>query len=58
MFEERIITKDQLLRIPETEIRFESYFPAVVRLWPGDAPTPPPETSSRSSSDSGLDTVN
>ena len=38
---EIIISLDHLLQILKIEIRFDGYFPSVVRLWPGDAPTAP-----------------
>ena len=33
---EIIIKKDVNTSIPEIDLRFENYFPAVVRVWPSD----------------------
>ena len=54
---EVIIGLDHLFQIPEIEIRFNGYFPAMVRLWPGDTPTAP-NSPFVSSLDIGVDTVN
>ena len=57
--DEIIITNDNILKIPEVDIRLDNYFPSIVRLRPGDSPTPPPKScSSYSILDSGVDTVN
>ena len=53
---ELLIGKDHLLDAPELEIKFDCYFPAIVRLWPLDR-----QTTAKSpvvfSVDSGLDTI-
>ena len=33
---EIIIKKDVNISLPEIDLRFENYFPAVVRVWPGE----------------------
>ena len=53
---EIIIGKNDLMDIPEIEIRFDDYFPAIVRLWPADRPSPSPSLMV-SSIGSGSDTV-
>ena len=52
---EIILRKYYTLDIPEIDIRFEGYFPACVRLWPYDRPSP---SLTVSSTDSGIDKVN
>ena len=54
---EILIGKDRLLDIPELDIKFDSYFPAIVCLWPFDRQTPT-NSPAVSSVDRALDTVN
>ena len=52
-----ILRKDNLMDIPEIEIRLEGYFSSVVRFWSSDRSSPQ-ISPIVSSIDSGLHTVN